>query len=91
MDDGYTASGGETNDMQIYMVNHFPGREGTTMLQAIAGADGLDPRQYHPQVDDYVGTVGRGVGGVRIGVVKEGFGHPVSEAEKGAQESTYHI
>ena len=55
--------------------------DNATMLQAIAGADGLDPRQYHPQVDDYVGTVGRGAGGMRIGVVKEGFGHPASEAD----------
>ena len=55
--------------------------DNAAMLQAIAGADGLDPRQYHPQVDDYVGTVGRGAGGMRIGVVKEGFGHPVSEAD----------
>ena len=55
--------------------------DNAVMLQAIAGADGLDPRQYHPQVDDYVGAVGRGAGGMRIGVVKEGFGHPVSEAD----------
>ena len=51
------------------------------MLQAIAGEDGLDPRQYHPQVDDYVAAVGRGAGGLRIAVVKEGFGHPVSEPD----------
>ena len=31
----YTASGGETNDMQIYMVNHFPGREGNFALLPI--------------------------------------------------------
>ena len=55
------------------------------MLQAIAGADGLDPRQYHPQVDDYVAAVGRGVGGMRIAVVKEGFGHPVSEPDVDAK------
>ncbi|MCY4469869.1 MAG: amidase [Thiotrichales bacterium] len=55
--------------------------DNAVMLQAIAGADGLDPRQVHPQVDDYVAAVGRGVGGMRIGVVKEGFGHPVSEAD----------
>ena len=55
--------------------------DNAVMLHAIAGADGLDPRQYHPQVDDYVGAVGRGAGGMRIGVVKEGFGHPVSEAD----------
>ena len=55
--------------------------DNAVMLHAIAGADGLDPRQYHPQVDDYVGAVGRGAGGMRIGVVKEGFGLPVSEAD----------
>ena len=31
----YTANGGETNDMQIYMVNHFPGREGNFALLVI--------------------------------------------------------
>ena len=55
--------------------------DNATMLQAIAGADGLDPRQYHPEVDDYVGSVGKGAGGMRIGVLKEGFGRPESEAD----------
>ena len=31
----YGADGGETNDMQVYMVNHFPGREGVFGLLAI--------------------------------------------------------
>ena len=55
-------------------------RDNALMLQALAGADGLDPRQYNPQVDDYSASLGRGVGGLRIGVVKEGFGHPISES-----------
>ena len=59
--------------------------DNAVMLQAIAGEDGLDPRQYHPQVDDYVGAVGRGAGGLRIAVVKEGFGHPVSETDVDAK------
>ena len=59
--------------------------DNAVMLQAIAGEDGLDPRQFHPQVDDYVAAVGRGVGGLRIGVVKEGFGHPVSEPDVDAR------
>ena len=63
-------------------------RDNAVMLQAIAGADGLDPRQFHPQVDDYVAAVGRGVGGIRIGVVKEGFGHAVSEADVDARVRT---
>ena len=60
-------------------------RDNAAMLQAIAGADGLDPRQYDPQVDDYTGAVGRGAGGLRIGVVKEGFGHAISEADVDAK------
>ena len=60
-------------------------RDNAVMLQAIAGADGLDPRQYDPQVDDYPGAVGRGAGGLRIAVVKEGFGHPASEPDVDAK------
>ena len=60
-------------------------RDNAVMLQAIAGADGLDPRQYDPQVDDYAGAIGRGAGGLRIGLVKEGFGHANSEADVDAK------
>ena len=60
-------------------------RDNAAMLQAIAGADGLDPRQYDPQVDDYTGAIGRGAGGLRIGVVKEGFGHANSETDVDAR------
>ena len=60
-------------------------RDNAVMLQAIAGADGLDPRQYDPQVDDYTGAIGRGAGGLRIGMVKEGFGHANSEADVDAK------
>ena len=51
------------------------------MLEVIAGADGLDPRQYDVVTDKYTAAVNRGVSGLRIGVVKEGFGHPQSEAD----------
>ncbi len=51
------------------------------MLEVIAGADGLDPRQYDVRTDKYTAAVNRGVSGLRIGVVKEGFGHPQSEAD----------
>lgn len=51
------------------------------MLEVIAGADGLDPRQYDVRVDKYTTALGRGVSGLRIGVVTEGFGHPNSEAD----------
>lgn len=44
------------------------------MLEVIAGADGLDPRQYAPQVAPYTQALGRGVEGLRIGLLSEGFG-----------------
>ncbi|MGH7002440.1 MAG: amidase family protein, partial [Alphaproteobacteria bacterium] len=49
-------------------------------LEVLAGPDGLDPRQGAPQSAPYTKALGQGVGNLRIGVVKEGFGHPNSEA-----------
>ena len=51
------------------------------MLEVIAGSDGLDPRQYAPKVDDYTAAVNRGVGGLRIALIKEGFGRDESERD----------
>lgn len=51
------------------------------LLEVIAGLDGLDPRQYEVRVDKYTGALGRGVAGLRVGVVKEGFGHLSSEPD----------
>jgi amidase len=51
------------------------------LLEVIAGADGLDPRQYDVRVDKYTAALGRGVAGMRIGIVNEGFGHPSSEQD----------
>ncbi len=49
------------------------------LLEVLAGEDGLDPRQYNVRVDKYTAALGRGVAGMRIGVVTEGFGFAVSE------------
>jgi amidase len=49
------------------------------LLEVLAGEDGLDPRQYNVRVDKYTAALGRGVAGLRIGVVTEGFGFAVSE------------
>ena len=49
------------------------------MLEAIAGPDGLDPRQMGCTVDAYTKALGGSASGLKIGVVKEGFGHPQSE------------
>ena len=49
------------------------------LLEVIAGEDGLDPRQYAPQVDRYTTALGKGVRGLKIGLVQEGFGLANSE------------
>ena len=51
------------------------------MLEVLAGSDGLDPRQYSPKVGEYVAALKRGVKGLKIGVVTEGFGHANSEKD----------
>jgi amidase len=51
------------------------------LLEVIAGADGLDPRQYNPRVDRYTAALGRGVAGLKIGVMVEGFNHDNSEPD----------
>lgn len=55
------------------------------LLEVIAGADGLDPRQYNVRVDKYTAALGRGVAGMRIAVVNEGFGWPSSEPDVDAK------
>lgn len=55
------------------------------LLEVVAGADGLDSRQYSPRVEAYTETLAQGVNGLRIGVVSEGFGHEISEADVDAK------
>jgi len=43
------------------------------LLEVLAGPDGYDPRQYNVRVQPYCDALGRGVEGLRIGIVKEGF------------------
>ena len=54
-----------------------------TVFQCVAGPDGFDPRQVNlpPQLPDYVASLGRGVKGLKIGVLSEGFGLECSEAD----------
>ena len=54
-------------------------------LEVLAGADGLDPRQYDVETDTYTAALGRGASGLRIGVLKEGFGREESEADVDAK------
>jgi amidase len=55
------------------------------MLEVIAGADGFDPRQHNPAVSAYTADIDRGVAGLRVGVLREGFGHANSEADVDAK------
>ncbi len=55
------------------------------LLEVLAGEDGLDPRQYNVKTKPYTEGLDRGVKGLRIGVVKEGFGLPNSEPDVDAK------
>ena len=55
------------------------------LLEVLAGPDGLDPRQYNVRVDRYSAALGRGVAGMRIGVMLEGFNHDNSEPDVDAK------
>ncbi len=59
-------------------------KDNAVLLEVIAGTDGMDPRQYHVKQHgklDYTSNIAGGVKGMKIGIVKEGFGHPNSEAD----------
>ena len=51
-------------------------RDNALLLEVIAGPDNYDPRQYAPRVQPYTQMLEGGVRGLKIAVVKEGFGHP---------------
>ncbi len=45
-------------------------------LEVLAGSDGRDPRQYAPKTDNYTDALGKGVKGIKIGILTEGFDVP---------------
>ena len=51
------------------------------LLEILAGEDGLDPRQYCPKTYRYTEALGRGANGLKIGILKEGFGRAESETD----------
>ena len=50
-------------------------------LEVIAGKDPLDPRQRQVPVQAYTEALGKGVRGLRIGVLSEGFGYSNSQPD----------
>ena len=51
------------------------------LLEVIAGPDGLDTRQRGVAPGRYTEALAGGVEGLRIAIIKEGFGHPNSEGD----------
>lgn len=51
-------------------------RDNALLLEILAGPDGLDPRQRGAPAQEYTAALDRGVQGLRIGVVEEGFALP---------------
>ena len=54
-------------------------RDNALLLEVIAGADGFDPRQYAPRVHPYTQMLDGGVRGLKIAIIREGFGQPKAE------------
>ncbi|APG16685.1 amidase [Kosakonia radicincitans] len=51
-------------------------KDNALMLEVMAGPDGLDPRQYTSRGGNYTAALDKGVRGLKIGVVTEGFQLP---------------
>lgn len=76
-----------TGAMPIEMtIDHLGPVTGTVadnalLLEALAGEDGLDPRQNQPRTHRYTEALDRGAQGLCIGILREGFAHPNSESD----------
>jgi len=60
-------------------------RDNALLLEVLAGQDDHDPRQRGVDAARYTEGIEAGVAGMRIGVVREGFGLPVSEPDVDAR------
>ncbi len=56
------------------------------LLTAIAGRDEHDPRTANAVVGDYMGALQTSPAGLRIAVLREGFGHPTSDPRSTATD-----
>jgi amidase len=59
-------------------------QDNAILLEVLAGPDGIDARQQTTRTDRYAAAPGRGIEGLRIGVLDEGFSDAV---DKGVDES----
>ncbi len=60
-------------------------RDNALLLEVIAGPDSIDSRQRGVPAGRYTDALDGGVEGLRIAVLKEGFGHPNSEPDVDAR------
>ncbi len=60
-------------------------RDNALLLEVIAGPDGIDSRQCGVAAGRYTDALDGGVAGLRIGVLREGFGHANSEPDVDAR------
>jgi amidase len=51
------------------------------LLAVIAGHDGWDSRTIAARPGDYMSALGKPLNGLRVGLMREGFGHPESDPE----------
>jgi len=57
------------------------------LLTAIAGPDEHDPRTIAARTGDYLGALGRSAKGLRIAVLREGFGHLTDDPRTAATDA----
>jgi amidase len=57
------------------------------LLTAIAGPDGYDPRTINARVGDYMNALDKGAKGLKIAVLREGFGHPTADPRASATDA----
>ncbi|HXL22016.1 MAG TPA: amidase [Candidatus Dormibacteraeota bacterium] len=57
------------------------------LLTAIAGADALDPRTISARTGDYMGALSKGARGLKVAVLREGFGHPTTDPRSAATDA----
>src|SRR5947209_7668695 len=57
------------------------------LLTAIAGPDGYDPRTINARMGDYMGALGKEAKGLKIAVLREGFGHPTPDPRAAATDA----
>jgi amidase len=57
------------------------------LLTVIAGPDSYDPRTINARVGDYMGALSKGAKGMKIAVLREGFGHPVTDSRAAATDA----